>query len=368
MLPLFVALLLVFFPIFSRECSSEPLVPALYVFGDSLSDAGNNNHIPLTIARANYRPYGINFSEGITGRFSNGRTFADLIAEYLGLPNYPLAYRRDPRSETGYTYASGGCGILPETGLGSGCVPLDQQLIFFEETISKELRPSFGNPADLSQHLASSIFLVWVGSNDYLLNYFNTPVQSPQVFAQILIDGLSDKLKRLHELGARKFLVLEIGPLGCIPAYRKNGGHDETWCDDDKNSNAKMFNDRLGPMIQALTPTYSDSYFTRGNIYDLSDDAFKNPVKYGLTNVHSSCCTTVPGQIFNNIVCRVLLPWQFPCRNAHEYLFFDGAHPTEASYQILAPPCFNGSDVCVPYNIQQLAQLPTNSANLRSSA
>lgn len=53
-------------------------VPALFIFGDSLVDNGNNNGI-LTLARANYMPYGIDFPQGTTGRFTNGRTFVDIL-------------------------------------------------------------------------------------------------------------------------------------------------------------------------------------------------------------------------------------------------------------------------------------------------
>lgn len=58
--------------------SSTPLAPALYVFGDSLFDSGNNNLLP-TLARANFLPYGMNFEGGPTGRFTNGRTVVDFI-------------------------------------------------------------------------------------------------------------------------------------------------------------------------------------------------------------------------------------------------------------------------------------------------
>lgn len=53
-------------------------VPGLFIFGDSLVDNGNNNGI-LTLARANYMPYGIDFLQGTTGRFTNGRTFVDIL-------------------------------------------------------------------------------------------------------------------------------------------------------------------------------------------------------------------------------------------------------------------------------------------------
>jgi hypothetical protein len=55
-----------------------PLAPALYVFGDSLFDSGNNNLLP-TVSKANFKPYGVDFVRGDTGRFSNGRLVPDFI-------------------------------------------------------------------------------------------------------------------------------------------------------------------------------------------------------------------------------------------------------------------------------------------------
>ncbi|KAF3444933.1 hypothetical protein FNV43_RR14626 [Rhamnella rubrinervis] len=52
------------------------LAPALYVFGDSLFDSGNNNSWP-TIAKADFLLYGVNFAKGVAGRFTNGRTVVD---------------------------------------------------------------------------------------------------------------------------------------------------------------------------------------------------------------------------------------------------------------------------------------------------
>lgn len=57
----------------------EPQVPCLFIFGDSLSDSGNNNQLP-TSAKSNYNPYGIDFQIGPTGRFTNGRTEIDIIS------------------------------------------------------------------------------------------------------------------------------------------------------------------------------------------------------------------------------------------------------------------------------------------------
>ncbi|KAI3498625.1 hypothetical protein L1887_34402 [Cichorium endivia] len=58
--------------------SSKPQVPCYFIFGDSLVDSGNNNKLK-TKCKVNYSPYGIDFPEGDTGRFTNGRTSADII-------------------------------------------------------------------------------------------------------------------------------------------------------------------------------------------------------------------------------------------------------------------------------------------------
>ncbi|KAJ7956103.1 GDSL esterase/lipase [Quillaja saponaria] len=64
------------------------LVPALYIFGDSNVDAGNNNVLKTTI-RGNVKPYGIDFPGGLsadTGRMTNGFTFVDFFSDSKLVP------------------------------------------------------------------------------------------------------------------------------------------------------------------------------------------------------------------------------------------------------------------------------------------
>ncbi|KAK9270512.1 hypothetical protein L1049_026093 [Liquidambar formosana] len=84
-----------------RYCSNgvqgSQQVPALYVFGDSLVDTGNNNNLN-SIAKSNYLPYGCDFNRGPTGRFSNGKTIVDMLdfgvsGEMLGVPSPPAVFR-----------------------------------------------------------------------------------------------------------------------------------------------------------------------------------------------------------------------------------------------------------------------------------
>lgn len=65
---------------FRYGAEAQPQVPCYFIFGDSLVDNGNNNNI-VSLAKANYMPYGIDFPGGPTGRFSNGKTSVDVIGK-----------------------------------------------------------------------------------------------------------------------------------------------------------------------------------------------------------------------------------------------------------------------------------------------
>lgn len=67
----------------------DQLVPAMFIFGDSLIDNGNNNDLP-SFAKANYFPYGIDFNGGPTGRFSNGYTMVDTIGTFFSFLHNPI--------------------------------------------------------------------------------------------------------------------------------------------------------------------------------------------------------------------------------------------------------------------------------------
>ncbi|KAG4385393.1 hypothetical protein GLYMA_12G083902v4 [Glycine max] len=78
--------------VFLNVTNGQPLVPAMFTFGDSIVDVGNNNH-QLTIVKANFPPYGRDFENQYrTGRFCNGKLATDFIAEIIGFTSYQPAY------------------------------------------------------------------------------------------------------------------------------------------------------------------------------------------------------------------------------------------------------------------------------------
>ena len=58
---------------------SQPLVPALIIFGDSSMDVGNNNYLS-TAVKSDFPPYGRDYPrKKPTGRFCNGKLAVDII-------------------------------------------------------------------------------------------------------------------------------------------------------------------------------------------------------------------------------------------------------------------------------------------------
>jgi hypothetical protein len=99
----------------SNEVRRPPSFSALFVFGDSTVDAGNNDYL-VTIAKSNFPPYGRDFIDHKpTGRFSNGRLATDFMAAALGVKETVPPFL-DPTLTsqdiiTGVSFASGGSGL-----------------------------------------------------------------------------------------------------------------------------------------------------------------------------------------------------------------------------------------------------------------
>ncbi|KAF8399224.1 hypothetical protein HHK36_015089 [Tetracentron sinense] len=337
--------------------SENPLAPALYVFGDSLFDSGNNNLLP-TFAKADYLPYGVDFIDGVTGRFTNGKTVADIIAELLGLPFAPpYMGLRISETLTGFNYASGSCGILVETGSQFGkCLNLDEQIDMFQRTVEVDLPRQFQSSKQLSEYLSKSIFLISTGSNDYINNYLEPNLfdsnkhYSPQSFAQLLIDRLPHHFERLYKLGARKIIMFEIGPIGCIPTFTREL-KPKGQCDEESNQLVSYFNDRLPAMLKRLTSNLQGATFVLAEANGLAYDVIRNPSSYGFTDTRNPCCIAGRNGTWP---CIPGLP---SCSNADKHFFWDAYHLTEAACSVVGNRCFNGSSLCFPINIQQLVQV-----------
>ncbi|KAK7246256.1 hypothetical protein RIF29_41118 [Crotalaria pallida] len=345
--------------LFKMTTSDE--LPANFVLGDSLVDVGNNNYI-VSISRADFLPFGLDFGRP-TGRFTNGRTIVDIIGQELGIgltPPYLAPTTVGPVVLKGVNYASGGGGILNGTGKIFGDrINFDAQIDNFANT-RQDIISSIGVPAALNL-LEKAIFSVTIGSNDFINNYLTPPPlstseqnsASPELFVNTMISKFRGQLTRLFNLGARKIIVTNVGPIGCIPNQRDTNPGAGDYCVTLPNQLAQLFNNQLKGLIAELTSAMKGSMFVYADVYHILEDILNNYIAYDFENPSSSCCY-MAGRFGGLIPCG---PTSNVCYDRSKYVFWDPYHPTDAANVIIAKRLLDGDHNDIfPINVRQLFQ------------
>nr|KJB68827.1 hypothetical protein B456_011G035400 [Gossypium raimondii] len=280
----------------------EPQVPCYFIFGDSLVDNGNNNEL-RSLARADYLPYGIDFANGPTGRFSNGRTTVDVIAELLGFDDYipPYSTASGRQILGGVNYASAAAGIREETGQQLGArISFSGQVKNYQQTVQQVVNV-LGDEDSAANYLRQCIYSIGLGSNDYLNNYFmplyySTGRQySPEEYANSLIQEYTEQLQALYNYGARKFVLIGLGQIGCSPNELAQNSGDGRTCVERINAANRIFNNKLRGLVDQFNNANSDAKFIYINAYGIFQDITSNPAAYG--NHTISCLQFDPNVI-----------------------------------------------------------------------
>ncbi|XP_057962118.1 GDSL esterase/lipase At2g23540-like [Malania oleifera] len=340
---------------------------ASFIFGDSLVDAGNNNYL-TTLSRANMAPNGIDFSASggnPTGRFTNGKTIGDIIGEELGQPNYAVPFLAPNCTGkailNGVNYASGGGGILNQTGrVFVNRLSMDIQVDFFNIT-RKQVDSLMGASKARDYLMKKSIFSLSVGANDFLNNYLLPLLsigarisESPNAFIDDLIDHLRIQLTRLYQLDARKFVVSNVGPIGCIPYQKTINRLNEDQCVELPNKLATQYNGRLKDLLAELNDNLHGATFVYVNVYDLVMELVTNYAKYGFVTASRACCGN-GGQFQGIIPCG---PTSTMCSDRDKHVFWDPYHPSQAANLLLAKQLIDGDTHYIsPVNLRQLRDL-----------
>ncbi|XP_039035918.1 GDSL esterase/lipase At5g45670-like [Hibiscus syriacus] len=341
----------------ANSTAPKPKVTCYFIFGDSISDNGNNNNLK-TLTNVNYPPYGVDSPGGPTGRFTNGRTLQNFIA--FGILHYkpPFAQAMGKGKEmlNGVNYASGPAGILDETGKMQGArVPFNEQIQNHKIIISR-ITALMRNDSATKSHLSRCIYSVQIGSNGHINNYFKSTLYHSGrrytllEFSNVLVQQLSVQLKVIYT-GARKFTVYGVGMIGCTPDALSVFRADGLPCVQKLNDGATPFNEKLKPLLNELNRNLTNADFT-----DLIPSG--NPT--GLVT-NSSCCQTGAGD------GELCLPSSKPCSNPRQYIFWNGVHPTEAWNEMVVKSAYDSEKPgeAHPFNIRKLAMQPCPQA-LRS--
>ncbi|KAK9228936.1 hypothetical protein WN944_021893 [Citrus x changshan-huyou] len=343
-------------------------VASLFIFGDSMLDAGNNNYInTTTLDQANFWPYGETFFKYPTGRFSDGRLVSDFMAEYANLPLIP-PFLQPGIINRGYYYsgvnfASAGAGALVETFQGD-VISLKTQLSYYKK-VESWLREKLGNDEG-RMRISRGVYLFSIGSNDYyakilltkgytMLNSF-----SESNHVGMVIGNLTTVIKEIYKTGGRKFAFMNVPDLGCLPVMRIMNAEKNGSCLEKATSLAKLHNEALSKQLFDIQKQLKGFKYS---LFDLNSSLRKrinHPFKYGFKEGKAACCGT--GQFRGVLSCggkRPVKEFEL-CENPNEYVYWDSIHLTEMANKQLAREMWNGarnSHVIGPYNLKKLFQI-----------
>ncbi|KAJ6735710.1 GDSL-LIKE LIPASE/ACYLHYDROLASE-RELATED [Salix viminalis] len=336
-----------------QHCAAgDQLVPCYFIFGDSLADNGNNNKLQ-TLAKVDYAPYGVDFRNGPTGRFCNGLTIVDIIAEILGFHNYipPFATAREADMLYGLNYASGSAGIRDETGQELGeCISLNMQLQNHHKTV-QNLIGMLGNESALT-YLNKCLYSVGMGNNDYLNNYFlpqffpTSQEYTLEKYTQLLIEQYSQQLRVLStaffsptplmEIASLLF-SLSLHQLSAVSSVSVRVRSKET--SRVRTRENRVCPSKLLPAIDLLNDDLPDAKIIYINSYRIGEDSTVLDLKVNNT----ACCPSS--------AIAQCIPDQIPCQNRTQYMFWDSFHPTEIFNIFYAERSYSALDPSYAYEL-----------------
>ncbi len=237
---------------------------ALYVFGDSLSDAGN-----VFLATSGVEPA----APYANGQFSNGPTWVQDLSLSLGLG------AEQPSLARGNDYAFGGA----RTGYavpGSSGVPSLQDQISSFNTAHGDVAPS------------TALYSVWIGANDLFAILGGGLTQSQAVTETEGAAAVETAaIAALAAEGAKNFVVPLVPNLGVTPDLTAAGVAAAAAA----TALSQLYDATLTSGLKDLA-TADGISVTIVDTYSLIDSAIADPAAYGFTNVTAACYTgPIPG-------------------------------------------------------------------------
>ena len=288
--------------------AGPPAFSALYVFGDSLADSGNNAFLigsaPAQVVTGNTyvpsQPYGMN-------AYTNGQTWVSTVAAGLGLPASAV-----PSLLGGGNYAYGGA----RTVLDGSDLPAAPG---FPPSATTQL---LGGPSALPYMngyltaLASvpstALYVIAIGGNDVRdlsvsVALGATPFAAVAGLAAGYASAVGNLVDSLQAKGAQHIVVWGAPNVGATPAVLAGGVQFAGLATFVSSSFSSALSGRV-------TGEAGVSFF---DVFGITNTIVANPAAYGLSNVTDAC-----GAVLG-------------C-NPSQYLFWDGIHPTSAGHALIA--------------------------------
>lgn len=310
--------------------SPQPNFDRLYVFGDSLSDNGNED-TGLNYIQANLDPH-IEIDAPsppyFPGRESNGLVWTDYLAQDLGLILTPVLHlaEDDLIAET----ADGAYDVI--ASFGGNTATQSTNFAFSGSRLTTDdvdpgdlITPSVSSQVnwlleDLESNQMSAsengLYVIQGGANDYLSGDFSDPVEP--------VASIADAITQLYDAGARYFLVPNLADLGNTPIGSSLAAEESAFLTDVSNRH----NDLLETTLRKLERDLPDVSIESPDFRALALDVANDPAAFGLTNgtdaylVGEAPSFSTTGD------------------NPDNYFYWDYIHPTTIGQSLLADVAF----------------------------
>ena len=98
-------------------------------------------------------------------------------------------------------------------------------------------------------------------------------------------------------MGARKIVVANVGPIGCIPYQRDINPSAGENCVSYPNQLAQMYNTQLKDLVAKLNTNLRGSKFVYADVYHIVDDIIQNYRSFGVLFIYFFALSSLSSNI-----------------------------------------------------------------------
>lgn len=272
----------------------------VFIFGDSISDAGNVFALTGETSSAPYalvpsRPYKVGGHH-----FSNGKTWAERFAQNLHDTSGGNASLKHPGINGNYAFG----GARARSGSGNPSPDSATQVFLYL--------------GDYQSATAEALFVLQFGGNDIRDALLAAQLgEDPFVILDNAAQSVAAAIQTLYARGARNFLVANSPNLAHAPAIILSGASGFA------GLLTAYFNGVLEGQLQLVEGAIGDINIIRLDMAGFTDAVVATPADFGLTNVAVPCLNFMTEN-------------EAKCEDPEKRLFWDGIHPTAAAHNELA--------------------------------
>ncbi|KAL6575671.1 hypothetical protein OROHE_001048 [Orobanche hederae] len=317
---------------------------AIFVFGDSNSDTGGF----FAAFPSQPSPYGMTYFNRPVGRASDGRTFVDFLAQGLGLP-FISPYLQSIGSDFrhGANFATSASTVLqPQSSLFvNGVSPFYLQVQVNQMRQFKAKVEEFKSQAgqtNLPQPdiFGKALYTIYIGQNDFT-GYASGGVAAVKQIQPQLVSQIVGAVKELYNMGGRTFMVLNLAPVGCYPAFivqfpHESSDYDAYGCLSSYNNAVNEYNSMLKDAIGQARQELKDANLIYVDTYSVLLELFQHPTNHGMQHGTTACCGYGGGSYNFDKQAYCGSSKASACSDPQNYVSWDGIHLTDAANKMMA--------------------------------